>query len=191
MWGYPYLGDFPTNKTIFIPFSTYNITNGASITMTGLATSSVKIYKDASMTERTSTSGIALVDTDGIDIDSRTGIHGITIDTSDNADAGFYAAGSDYTVVIAGITVNAQTVNVLAGRFSIKNRSALMPAIAGRDLAVDASNAATTTDTANVTAIKAKTDSLTFTSAGKVDANVKQINDVTITGNGSGTPFTV
>lgn len=191
MWACPYLGDFPTNKTIFIPFATYNIATGASITMTGLTTSSVKIYKDASMTERSSTSGIALVDTDGIDIDSRTGIHGITIDTSDNADAGFYAAGSDYTVVIAGITVDAQTLNVLAGRFSIKNRSALMPAIAGRDLAVDASNAATTTDTANVTAIKAKTDSLTFTSAGKVDANVKQINDVTITGNGSSTPFTV
>lgn len=191
MWACPYLGDFPTNKTIFIPFSTYNITNGASITMTGLTTASVKIYKDASITERASTSGIALVDTDGIDIDGRTGIHGVTIDTSDNADVGFYAAGSDYTVVIAGITVNAQTVNVLAARFSIKNRSALMPVISGRDLAVDASNAATTTDTTNVAAIKNKTDSLTFTSTGKVDANVQQINDVTITGNGSTTPFTV
>jgi hypothetical protein len=42
------------------------------------------------------------------------------------------------------------------------------------------------------TAIKAKTDSLTFTTAGIVDANVQQINDVTITGNGQvGTEFGV
>lgn len=43
-----------------------------------------------------------------------------------------------------------------------------------------------------VAAIKAKTDSLTFTTAGLVDANVQQINDVTITGNGqTGTEFGV
>jgi hypothetical protein len=43
-----------------------------------------------------------------------------------------------------------------------------------------------------VDAIKAKTDSLTFTSAGIVDANVQQINDVTITGDGQvGTEFGV
>jgi hypothetical protein len=41
-------------------------------------------------------------------------------------------------------------------------------------------------------AIKAKTDSLTFTTAGLVDSNVQQINDVTITGNGQvGTEFGV
>ena len=39
--------------------------------------------------------------------------------------------------------------------------------------------------------IKAKTDSLTFTSAGIVDANIQKINDVTIVGDGSGTPFNV
>jgi hypothetical protein len=43
-----------------------------------------------------------------------------------------------------------------------------------------------------VDAIKAKTDSLTFTTAGLVDANVQQINDVTITGDGQvGTEFGV
>lgn len=42
-----------------------------------------------------------------------------------------------------------------------------------------------------VAAIKAKTDSLTFTVAGQVDANVQRINDVPITGDGSGTPFGV
>lgn len=43
-----------------------------------------------------------------------------------------------------------------------------------------------------IAAIKAKTDSLTFTVAGVVDANVQRINDVTITGNGQvGTEFGV
>lgn len=40
--------------------------------------------------------------------------------------------------------------------------------------------------------IKAKTDSLTFTAAGHVDANIQRINDVIITGNGQvGTEFGV
>src|SRR5690606_9980640 len=42
-----------------------------------------------------------------------------------------------------------------------------------------------------VDAIKAKTDSLTFTQAGQVDANIQSINDVAITGDGSETPFDV
>ncbi len=42
-----------------------------------------------------------------------------------------------------------------------------------------------------IAAIKSKTDSLTFTAAGQVDANVHRINDVTITGDGSATPFGV
>lgn len=42
-----------------------------------------------------------------------------------------------------------------------------------------------------IDAIKAKTDSLTFTQSGHVDSNVQRINDVAITGDGSGTPFDV
>jgi len=37
----------------------------------------------------------------------------------------------------------------------------------------------------NVTSIKAKTDSLTYTVAGQVDANIQSVNDTTVTGNGS------
>lgn len=53
---------------------------------------------------------------------------------------------------------------------------------------VSADVAAAKTDTA---AIKTKTDSLTFTVAGQVDANAQSLNDVAIVGDGSGTPFTV
>lgn len=42
-----------------------------------------------------------------------------------------------------------------------------------------------------VDAVKAKTDSLTFTVAGQVDANIQSINDVTIVGDGSAVPFNV
>lgn len=37
----------------------------------------------------------------------------------------------------------------------------------------------------NISAIKAKTDSLTFTVAGVVDANIQRVNDVTVTGTGA------
>jgi len=42
-----------------------------------------------------------------------------------------------------------------------------------------------------IDAVKAKTDSLTFTVASVVDANIQRVNDVAITGDGSGTPFNV
>ena len=132
---YPYLGDFPTGATIFVPFQTFN-SSGASVTITGLAVTDIEVYKGASMTQRASDAGYALVDTDGIDLDTITGIHGFTIDTSDNTDAGFYAAGSDYTVVVSAITVDSQTVNFIAARFSIDNRGLLRPTTAGRTLDV-------------------------------------------------------
>lgn len=40
-----------------------------------------------------------------------------------------------------------------------------------------------------VSSIKGKTDSLTFTTAGKVDSNIKAVNNVTVNGNGAGTPW--
>lgn len=49
----------------------------------------------------------------------------------------------------------------------------------------------TAPNNAAIVAIKAKTDSLGFTAAGYLDANVLKINGVTITGDGSTTPFGV
>ena len=37
----------------------------------------------------------------------------------------------------------------------------------------------------NISAIKAKTDGLTFTVAGVVDANIRRVNDVTVSGTGA------
>jgi len=132
-----YLGDFPTGKTIYVPFHTFN-SSGASVTITGLAVTDIEVYRNGSATQRASDAGYALLDTDGIDFDALTGIHGFSIDTSDNTDAGFYAAGYDYWVVVSAITVDAQTVSFVAAIFSIDNRQLLRPTVASRTLDVSA-----------------------------------------------------
>lgn len=117
-----YLGDFPTGATVYVPFHTFN-SSGASVTLTGLAVTDIEIYKDGGTTQRSSDAGYTLLDTDGIDFDGITGIHGFKIDLSDNTDAGFYAAAHDYFVVVSAVTVDSQTVNFVACSFSIENRS--------------------------------------------------------------------
>jgi len=113
------LGIVKPGSTLYIPFATYGGANGESITCSGLAVTDIEIYKDGGTTQRASDSGYSLLDTDGIDFDTTTGIHGISIDLSDNTTAGFYAAGSRYWVVIASITVDSQTVNFIPVLFTI------------------------------------------------------------------------
>src|SRR6478609_584393 len=95
-----HLGNVPAGATLYIPFATYD-SNGASVTLTGLATTDVEIYKNGSATQRSSDNGYALLDTDGIDFDGITGIHGFSVDTSDNTTAGFYSVGDFFWVVIS------------------------------------------------------------------------------------------
>lgn len=113
-----HLGDVPASSTLYIPFHTFSST-GASVTITGLAVTDIEIYKNGSVTQRSSDAGYALLDTDGIDFDGTTGIHGFSIDLSDNTDAGFFSVGGFYWVVVASITVNAVTVNQVAATFRI------------------------------------------------------------------------
>jgi hypothetical protein len=68
----------------------------------------------------TSDTGYTLLDTDGIDFDGLTGIHGFSIDLSSNADAGFYVVGSQYWVVVSTITADSQTVSFIAATFRIR-----------------------------------------------------------------------
>lgn len=123
-----YLGDFVYGATIYVPFNTYD-SNGASVTITGLATTDIEVYKNGSVTQRASDNGFTLLDTDGIDFDSTTGIHGFSIDTSDNSTAGFYAPGNEYFVIVNSITANTQTVRMVFS-FSIENRP--MPGLLAR-----------------------------------------------------------
>ena len=114
------LGIVRPGTTLYIPFHTFDSNDpSASVTLTGLATTDIEIYKDGSTTQRASDSGYALLDTDGIDFDTTTGIHGISVDLADNTTAGFYAAGSQYFIVIASVTIDAATVNFVLCTFRI------------------------------------------------------------------------
>lgn len=114
----PYIGDFVVNSTVRYFFGT-NASAGASVNRT--TAGSIRIYKNTSVTERTSTAGIT--DTSGFD--SITGLNAVSIDLSNNTDAGFYAAGNDYVVVLFGAVVDSQTVNVPLFQFSVENRTSV------------------------------------------------------------------
>lgn len=125
---------YNAGDTIYVYFDTYG-SSGESITITGLAVTDIEIYKDGSTTQRSSDNGYTLLDTDGIDFDGVTGLHGFSIDTSNNSDAGFWSDGSHYVINVNSITVNGQTV-----RFSFGLRLGILarPTTPGRKLDVSA-----------------------------------------------------
>lgn len=109
----------PAGDVLPVMFSSYAGSTGASVTLTGLAVTDIEIYKDGSATQRASDAGYTLLDTDGIDFDAITGIHGFSIDTGDNTDAGFYTVGAWFTVVVSAVTVDSQTVSFIACQFRL------------------------------------------------------------------------
>lgn len=112
----PYLGDFAEDATVHFMWDT-NDSDGASVTRA--TDGSIRIYKDNGVAEKTSGNGI----TDTEDFDSLTGIHVLTIDTSNNTgDSGFWVTGSNYIVVLVAATIDGQTVNAVLCSFSIENR---------------------------------------------------------------------
>ena len=113
------LGMTKPGSTIYIPFPTYKTSDGTPVTMTGLAVGDIKVYKNGGTTERASTSGYTLLDTDGIDFDTLTGIHGVSVDLSDDTTTDFWEAGARYFVVIGDITVDGITTRLIAGTFEI------------------------------------------------------------------------
>jgi hypothetical protein len=109
------LGTVRPGTTIRIPYSTFAGSTGASVTQTGLATSDIQIYKDGGTTQRASAAGFTVT----TDFDTSTGLQLIAIDLADNTTAGFYAAGSEYLIAVADVTVDSQTVRFWLARFSI------------------------------------------------------------------------
>lgn len=110
-----YVGDYTANATVRFAWGTYSAA-GASVART--TDGNVRIYKNANATYRSSTSGV----TDTKNFNSVVGSNMLTIDLSNNADAGFYAEGNDYSVVIVGAVVDGQTRNIPLCNFSITNR---------------------------------------------------------------------
>ena len=112
-------------STLYIEFDSFGA-DGESLTLTGLAVTDVEVYKNGGTTQRSSDNGYTLLDTDGIDFDAVTGIHGLSISLADNSDAGFWAAGAHYRVVIASVTINTQTVSFTAATFRIGYPAAVL-----------------------------------------------------------------
>ena len=127
------LGDFTTADTLYLPFDTYD-SNGASVTITGLAVTDIEIYKDGSITQRVSDSGYVLLDGDGIDFDGAVGLHGFSVDLSDTTGGVFFVDGSQYWLNVNAITVDGQTVR-FTYFFTIGRL--LKPTAAGRTLTVE------------------------------------------------------
>ena len=110
------LGDFRVSTIVYFKWNS-NAVAGESVTRATNGT--IRIYKNGSTTERTSSNGI----TDTEDFDTLTGVHHCSIDLSDNTDAGFYAAGNDYDVVLATATIDGKSINASLAHFSIENRN--------------------------------------------------------------------
>lgn len=125
-----YLGDLLPGQTLHTIWSS-NGADGASITRATNGT--ISVYKDNGTTQ--STSGI----TDTEDFDSLTGIHALTIDLGANLT--FYSAGSNFTIVLSGATIDGKSVNAVIGHFSIMNRAPSKTMRAGQ---VSAANAVAT-----------------------------------------------
>ena len=163
-----YIGDFAADETVYLNFASYD-SNGASVTLTGLATSDIEVYKNGSTTQRSSDAGYTV----STDFDTITGIHAISIDTSDNTDAGFFAAGNDYVVIVSSVTIDSQTVSFVAGSFSIENR--FMRGTDSAALATDLATVDTNVDAILVdtgTTIPAQITGLNDLSAAQVNAEV-------------------
>src|SRR3990167_1619821 len=114
-------GPVPANSVLPLLWTSHDLATGANETMSGLALADLIIYKDVSLTQRSSTAGFAFFggDADGLDLDTFVGVNGVSIDLGDNTDAGFYAVGSFYTVVLGPVTIDAQTVYSVLATFRI------------------------------------------------------------------------
>jgi hypothetical protein len=106
-----FLGRFTNTQTVYIPWNSQGL-GGVSITRSGNGT--IRVYRDAVLTQRASSSGI----TDSEDFDGPAGAHQVEIDLSDNADPNFYRLGI-FTVVLVGATIEGVSVNGFLGQFEI------------------------------------------------------------------------
>jgi len=117
-----YLGDFAPLSTVYCYFSTAGA-DGARIAFSdALEVGDVRVYKNGSTTERSSTAGFTVTTA----FDTLVGVHLVAIDTSDNTDAGFYAAGNEYTIVLYPDTetVDTKAPSAILGQFSIARKPA-------------------------------------------------------------------
>lgn len=154
-----YIGDFPEDfTTVAIMFTTHAASGAVVAPSSGFEAADVKIYKNGSAAEKTSTNGLTMTSP----FDSITGLHCLVIDTSvDTGDVGFWVAGAQYTVVLSpDETVDGLAVAKVIGTFGL----ALAPVFARVGAPAGASVSA------DVAAVKAVLPAALV--AGRIDASV-------------------
>jgi len=126
-----YMGDYADDSTVRIFFTTNDGSGRAVAPSTAFEAADIVIYKNNSATQKATTNGITMTSP----FDTVTGLHLVEIDCSnDTGDAGFWATGNDYSVVLSpDETVDSQTVVAAIAQFSIENRvvSAVSGNVAG------------------------------------------------------------
>jgi len=125
-----YLGDWETGATVFCVFDSWNnaATGKDNVTTTGFVVADISVYKNGSATQRTSTNGYTVI---AADFDGHTGMNVFSIDLSDNTDAGFYAAGNEYFVIINSVTIDTSAVNLYPCSFSIERSGGAISLLKG------------------------------------------------------------
>ncbi len=114
-----YIGDYKASTTVTFTLTTHAADGSAVAPSSALEAADLIVYKGSSATQRTSANGITMTSP----FDSIVGLHMVSIDLSDNTDAGFWAAGNDYHVILSpDETVDSKTVVREVAFFSIENR---------------------------------------------------------------------
>jgi len=157
-----YLGDYTNGSLVSIFFGTNNSAGGAIAPSSGFASDDIIIYKNDSATQKSTTNGITM----NSPFDSITGLHLVTLDTSNNSgDASFWEASNDYSAILSpDDTVDGQTIVHPLAQFSIENRN----------------------DSANVTKLNSDAQAATNLSASALQIIIGAID----TGTNSHTPTT-
>jgi hypothetical protein len=126
-----------TRTHVRFQFSTHAATGGNVAPSSAFEAADLRIYRanDSaaySATQRSSAAGITMTSP----FDSLTGVHDVAIDLTDNTDAGFYAAGYRYSVVLApDETVDSQTITgVVLAEFEIGPPPANATQLAGQTI---------------------------------------------------------
>jgi hypothetical protein len=123
------MGDFLEDSTIAKMFFSPNTSDILVAPSAPFQTSDVVIFKDGSAVEKTSANGLTMTSP----FNAYTGVHHLSIDTSnDTGDSGFWAAGSNYEVMLSTEkTVGGTAVRTEIFNFSIQNRQGAKGIVAG------------------------------------------------------------
>jgi hypothetical protein len=127
-----YLGDFAEDSKVYIYFTTHDKEGGTVAPSSAFEVDDFHVYKDGNSSEKSSTNGMSISSL-------FTGLHLLIIDTAiDTGDAGFWATGGEYAVVLdPDETVDGEAVVKVVGAFSIERTGSALALASSIDSKVD------------------------------------------------------